>query len=292
LFYLNELLHHYVQSQEEVLSEHIENTLQESLWMANCRMPSLLRQLKTMEQDLDQIGLHLMHHEDSVTPPDVFSFAHTGGEASFGLLTDFGRTRDLTKAPVLAICPDDDPSIRLVAKNLRDFLSLLLTVKIPEKLAEVDLNTPEERWLRGIEKNWLRDSDDCKKTNSILAKMRRRFGLKGHPSVYGYIRRVRKDRQLQLACETLDGVGILKPGKRWRGAVRRYGFSARGAKNVKRIRAHLDKATRLEKLAFCRDAQHACILTPDYDKKIQSLVADILAELGLSRESERIRELR
>lgn len=292
-FYLRDILDSYMEQQESALQYCIKDAERDSQYLGGVeRMPRVLKQLVDMEEEAADIGLYLSHYETSMTPPDVINIGHTGGEVHFGLLTDFGKTRDLSKAPVLSICPSDDPPIRFIAANLKDFLCLLLTAIDAERLANVDSETPEAEWLSEIEAESSEDPDEQQEVDAALAKLRKALSLEPIESVYEYMKDSLAERQERLACGTLDGIGILKPRKNWQGEVTQYEFSAEGARDVQNMKAYLEKANELEKLAFCRDAQYSCVLAPDFDSDVQELVSDVLAELGLSLESRRIRGLR
>ena len=104
------------------------------------KMPPTFQKLQELQDELEKEGysldsLGIMLDTDDcsyyVTPCDVITFATTGSDGiHFGLLTDFGCVSDLEDAYVVYISPMDFGSaVFLAARNLKEFIDLLFTMK-------------------------------------------------------------------------------------------------------------------------------------------------------------------
>lgn len=64
------------------------------------------------------------------TPLDVISFARPGVDGiHFGFLTDFGQVEDLENAYIVRVSPMDfDGPVKIVARNIQDFLRIILLI--------------------------------------------------------------------------------------------------------------------------------------------------------------------
>ena len=108
-------------------------------------VPKEINQLIQLENDLQKEGLSLariglipVNQFESLIcnyPPDVIFFAETGGGGiHFGLLTDFTSVSNLKQTPIVCITPTNYPPIRLVARNIQEFLNLASSVPYVEML--------------------------------------------------------------------------------------------------------------------------------------------------------------
>lgn len=89
------------------------------------KLYELEKELNDIDLSLDMIGFRPSIHDDSysITPPDLIPFANTGGDGiHFGFLTDFGSVPALTEAPIVCVSPTNDPPIRYMANNIKEFL--------------------------------------------------------------------------------------------------------------------------------------------------------------------------
>ena len=124
------------------------------------KIPTIIQKIKnyiSTNNLYDFFGFRLtFDFRYNITPLDIVHFAYTGGNGiHFGFLTDFGLVNSLDDAPIVIIAPTYDPPIRLVAKNLLDFLTYFPTIYDAEDLLIDDINmlnkSSNERWDRYTE---------------------------------------------------------------------------------------------------------------------------------------------
>jgi len=108
--------------------------------IGKCIKPSSLTKLEESGINTMEIGFRIDYdYPWHTTPIDVIPFAATGGDAChFGFITDFGKTLDLDKAPIVFCSPTDYDEQRpqygniLFAKNFIDFLSIMTQITYAE----------------------------------------------------------------------------------------------------------------------------------------------------------------
>ncbi|MBI2422208.1 MAG: hypothetical protein HYV27_05205 [Candidatus Hydrogenedentes bacterium] len=265
----------------------------------NYGMPAVIQELEQIDKEYEEfhglatLGFYIAldYCRYMITPADLVPFACTGGDGiHFGFLTDYGKTTDLSKAPIVCVSPMDDPPLNVVARDIYNFLAIVCKVRDAEKLEYVDFSIPENEWLDEIVNVWLDSDEHLKAANLLSSAIMDRFTLEEPASVYASIEAVRAERKREICIETLDGLGIvgtLEAGKE----PRRYDFNGDGAKDLAKIGAFVKTASHLEKLALCRDAQYSCIFSRRYDGEIQIFMADMLQSMGLMIEAENLRSM-
>lgn len=101
------------------------------------RLFQLQKELDAEGLTLGLIGLRITDDTFSyyITPPDLIPFASTGGDGiHFGFLTDFGAVKDLENAPIVCVTPTNDPRIRYLSRDIREFLRMVITLPDAENL--------------------------------------------------------------------------------------------------------------------------------------------------------------
>ncbi|WP_372630523.1 hypothetical protein [Cohnella sp.] len=133
------------------------------------------------------------------TPERSITFAHTGGDGiHFAWIADRrGASDDLWEAPVVCVSPMDfDNPVRAVARNIRDFFSLVFYGH--DLLLNNDFGSREhyEKALREQEQ-YDAESPYLQKWGEEARKLaleaRAKFGLAPIDDPYGYIRQVRSE---------------------------------------------------------------------------------------------------
>lgn len=84
-----------------------------------------------------------------MSPYDVIPFANIGCDGiHYGFITDFGMVSDLENAFIACISPMDDfdAHIKIVARNIREFVSLVCTMKSATEI-NFNLIKEEERYI-------------------------------------------------------------------------------------------------------------------------------------------------
>lgn len=260
-------------------------------------IPEEIKLLLQLEQEFMRdgktmgfIGLRpsLTYDAYSITPPDLIPFADTGGDGiHFGFLTDFGLVESLESAPIVCVSPTNDPPIRLLAKNIRDFLDMASSVPYVENLEEW-WGCQDEAKMIAQQEEWEKDTPFHvqKERNEMFARFQKTLGTKP-TSVYSSIQEARREREHQIALPTLDGLGII--GSRRKGQpfeFRQDRFLDES--EMARMRSFLATACLEEKLAFVRDAMFWYIVSKDYDVSMAELLLDLFHSLGLRDEAARM----
>ena len=261
------------------------------------RVPEPIRQLYELDRQLESEGLPMGliglrpvydYFGYFITPPDLIPFADTGGDGiHFGFLTDFGRAERLETAPIVCVTPTNDPPIRLIARNIREFFDLACSVPYVEDL-EQWWSCQDEMAMKQRTEEWIAETPSRirKQREEVFRRLRSAFGAVER-DVYTYMRQVLREREQQIALPTMDGLGVLgtKTG------LRRYEFSFQppDEQEWSRMREFLVNAQTEQKLAFIRDAFFRFIL-PD-DTAAAELVRELMLSLGLRDEAARKFEL-
>ena len=259
----------------------------------------LLRQIETELSNkglsLSQIGFLPIDQPEtySITPPDLIPFASTGGGGiHFGFLTEFHSVSNLTEAPIVCVTPTNDPPIRYMARNIREFLDLAFSVPYVEML-ETIWTYDNENQVHDFVEEFEKDSPSewHKNREHIQTRCRGVFGTK-KVNVINYFQEVKKERANSICMDTLDGLGVIgehpfiQTGQHFQLPENRNYEEV----DVDRMRSFLIKANKTEKLAFVRDANYWYIVSSGYDESIWELIIEVLISLKLEDEAERVSE--
>lgn len=228
------------------------------------------------------------------TPLDSYTFAHTGGDGEhFALLTDFGLHKDLEHAPVIRVFPmnlDATQNVRIVARNIRDFLWLLL---YHEPLLINDYDS-EEEYLAFKRKEELEDHSTDYFNHKLWLEQRelvkqaaqQTFQFPEIPNPYQYIKELRKERDHQVVLKTKDTLGIIPLSSH--SAVQPHPWAKEKElpyELLDELELFFDSAPLETKLAFIRDYQ------AEYIQHTHSLllICKDLERNGFIRESNMLR---
>lgn len=241
--------------------------------------------------DMSLIGFRITgsYSPYSITPPDLIPFAETGGDGiHFGFLTDFGKVQNLESAPIVCVTPSNDPPIRLIARNIGEFLDLVVSVPHAEHLESWWACTTEEQQMQEDSSFDAETPVEIAKIrNEIFASLRSKFGTKPR-AVLPYMREVLRERESNCSLLTLDRLGVMGGNVPWE----RYDFDASRAENeaeLSRMRIYLSNASSTEaKLAFIRDANYWYVLDRDQPSPVSGLLRDTMLALDLRDEAARM----
>lgn len=245
-------------------------------------------------------------HVDDLTghglaPPDFLPFVSTLVDSvHFGLLTDFGQVDSLDEADVLCVGAVGEPQLQVVARNLREFLSLYAAVGRLSALDGIDLDrTTHDQVIC----EWIVDDEDERQRVAVARTLRERFDVEPCHDLVATLRAARLAREEKIALPTFlgspltslhGGPGVVAPPA-WTvpsGRVpARYDFRAPGARDLVRMDSFLSSCEPIERLAFVRDAQGQCVFHPGHHDEVARLCAATLADLGFATESARLLEL-
>lgn len=216
------------------------------------------------------------------TPVDSIPFGRTGGDGNhFCFLTDFGRVKDLSEAPIIMVTPMSDRPTHLIAKNLTDFLSLILAVENPEIL-DADLTSPER--INRLIKEALEWREENPERNDFIDRfktfLKNDLAISPIDNAYEYLIDLRNQRAKSITIETLDTLGIITNSPA--NEIRVYDYDQN---DLQKINHFLTAATNYERLKFYRDACQEYVLTNDYDNEIKNIVVENLKIDKLEREA-------
>lgn len=252
----------------------------------------LLRLEKSLqEEDLSFEAIGLIPITDNytytITPPDLIPFARTGGAGiHFGFLTEFNKVEDLMEAPIVCVSPTNDPPIRYMARNIKEFINLAISVPYVEMLEQF-WETHDENQMKEIVREYANDLPDALQRKRAFIYKRLQDTFKAEPvDVLTYIHQVKMERAKKICMLTLDGLGII-------GQHNGSGYSFPTNRNcdekeIEGMRSFLHEASTEEKLAFIRDANYWYVLSSGYDEAVWLLIIELLQALKLQDEANRV----
>ncbi|MFF2291131.1 hypothetical protein [Peribacillus butanolivorans] len=264
------------------------------------KMPPTIEKLNKLEKDIENEGyslgeLSLFLEFDFTpyenTPYDVITFASTGCDGiHFGFLTDFGTVSDLENAFVVCISPMDfDSHIKIVARNIREFVNLVCTMK--DALTISNFNILEEegqyiRLLKELKQVEPEDEEFEENANYVVEKIKATLGSELIEDVYHYVeRKVRTERDQQTILPTLDGLGII-PVENVTSNHILYKLEKDMTINLEEVKTFFNSATTESKLAFIRDVQFTYLIANEI--ALKELVIHKMIKLGLQDEVDRL----
>jgi hypothetical protein len=272
--------------------------------MLKIEFPPSLKKLKQLDQQLEREGLSLderfgliLEEEDfryAATPLDVATFAYCGTDGiHYGLLTDFGKAADLEQAFVVCISPMNFGSeIKIVAKNLLDFMSLLCTVKDAIVISDFTYFQEEEEYrnlLDGLKEEDNEYPEIAEQKASIANAIKAAFNCKEIYDVFHYVEiEVKEERERQTVLSTRDGLGVMAVQEDFEKAAV-YEIEENAPNDAEEIESFLNNAPIESRLAFIRDVQSMNLIEERPD--IKHLVEKELLKLNLQDELERLRSL-
>lgn len=265
-------------------------------------IPKEVLLLHQLENELSNEGLSLSHiafqpidqfGSYSITPPDLIPFASTGGDGiHFGFLTDFQSVSNLSEAPIVCVSPTNDPPLRYMARNIREFLNLVYSVPYAELLESI-WNYDDEKQVMELVKEFEQYSSSTWEENQkyILTRFQQVFGTK-QMEVLSYFKEVMKERAESIQMSTLDGLGVIYTDTSIQ-SKQHFKFPVNHScdeAEVMKMQSFLVQSNELEKLAFVRDANYWFVVTSDYDEAVWELVLELLKLLNLQDEAKRVYE--
>ncbi len=250
--------------------------------------PKTLLQLMKLKQegvDFNIIGFDL--HEDKPyipAPIDIIPFAHTGGDGCFfAFLTDFGYYKDLEQAPVIFISPTDGEGHRnkLFAKNITDFVSIMLKIKYAEMIRFKDLKTMDfENQITMMEKEWEQyDNTETKeKRKETIDLISKSLKINKIDSLNSYYINFEKDRSSSNFVACKDDIGFKTNIQEVNKSV---DFS-----NFNMLERALSASDFLQREKFYREAPYTYNYTDGYYENILKIIIKYLKQDNFTREAE------
>ncbi|WP_054023480.1 hypothetical protein [Bacillus sp. FJAT-28004] len=249
----------------------------------NYEVPQAINRLYELETELGramdlELGLIMQKYDFRYhcTPPDFIPFASSGSDGiHYCFVTDFGAVTDLEHACIAVVSPMDyDSEIWLVAKNIKDFLRLIITDRSllynnPATFADFFEKIREQK-----------EENSAEQQSLELRKLKQHFGLSEIPDLEKYIQSVHEEREQAICIQTLDTIGVMPlSGQADYTADEPLSIDWNDKRALDDI---LQEASPEKKLAFIRDAQHKKLIMDD--RRILRRCKSILSELELYHE--------
>ncbi|AFH63169.1 hypothetical protein ACVNS2_21145 [Paenibacillus caseinilyticus] len=226
------------------------------------------------------------------TPSDVVVFGNVGVDGvHYGFLTDYGTVADLEEAPIVCISPMDfDRPVRIVAKNLKDFLRLSLTdanLVLNPFGTEAEYLAAQERWAEEEKASPYQRTEEEKQARlEVIHELQKRISLPELGlSAFSYVQKTSEERGKQVTIRTLDGLGVTTPLEQGR-LHEEFKVSKDEPIDLSKLKAYLAGAPRASKLALLRDLQITRVLPNE--RELQPLLLEEMQRLGLKDEAARI----
>jgi hypothetical protein len=225
-------------------------------------IPETLKQLIDLQKDLEQkdllpygdlLGLYFsladVNERYLNTPIDLISFARPGSDGiHFGFLTDFGLVENLEEAYIVRVSPMDfDDPVKIVARNLRDFLQLLCSY--PASLEVLEMNSTVDDVARAKT-----NADDYPASKEVRDIFMDALDLEPIGDLSLYLKSLKESRAKATVLKTGDGIGIVN---RISGAESHSTLEISRERDLElnQVEEFFRTATPEAKLRFVRDAQ-------------------------------------
>jgi hypothetical protein len=217
------------------------------------------------------------------TPLDAITFANTGMDGiHFTFLTDFGTVPKLDEAPIIAVLPMDDPRVRLVARNIRDFFALHLFdegLLLNEFDSEEKYNSYKLRQeTEDLTSEWFDHGKWMEQKNLVRKTIIEKFGIGPIPEPYQYIQQLNKERTNKVLIKTNDSLGVIPIGDSCE-SLPKLNF-----RKIANVFEFFETATVEQKLAYIREYQHEF----EEDLEVLIFLQKELNSMGFRLESKRL----
>jgi hypothetical protein len=228
-------------------------------------------------------GLESLESRYLNTPLDVISFARPGMDGiHYAFLTDFGSIDDLENAYIVRVSPMDfDDSVKIVARNIHDFLRILGYSSV--ELMDTSTNENEYKKLEKLYPDYFNNqiqTEDPEKKAFIDA-----FQIDPIDNIFGYYHNLKNQRERETVVSTPDGIGVVYHQDENENH-QKVELKRQQTIHVDDIEPFFKQATVISKLAFLRDVQSKGII---YDnERLKRFLKEQLIMLNLKDEAARI----
>ncbi|WP_043932580.1 SMI1/KNR4 family protein [Bacillus sp. EB01] len=254
------------------------------------KLYELERELNDIDLSLNIIGLQpcLDDYFDQISPPDLIPFATTGGDGIyFGFLTDFGQVPSIKEASIVCVSPTNDPPIRYIANNIKDFLNLVSSVPHAEMLESFWAN-PDESQIQQVITEFVKDTPSAwkEKRRKVTERFKEKYATQ-NIEIGSYLQWVQEKRAHFIFTTTLDGLGIVG-GKEQTNSCTNYQFDFNKPLDdheLNRMKDYLNESNSIVKLAFIRDVIY--VVRTDFEENMFNLIIDLMESMNLNDEVHR-----
>lgn len=278
-----------------------EQQEREAMFELNCgkyEVPDTLNRIISLQHDLNQAGF--LQYGDLLgyyfgregldsrylnTPLDVIAFARPGVDGiHYGFLTDFGSVKQLEEVYIVRVSPMDfDEPVKIVARNIHDFMRILCYTPIALDL--VDTSTSEDDFKQLVTKYpelALSQIDDHNPVNEIFKET---FQLEPIPDIYAYMQKIKEERSKEMSMVTDDGIGVVNKTDQ-NVELQLMGLQRHQSLKLEEIEGFFKDASYISKLGFLRDAQSKGLLFDN--NPVKSYLKEQLMLMNLQDEAERL----
>jgi hypothetical protein len=193
----------------EILGKYSESKILSKLTLLNKR-----EDFKT-----ESLSLNLEYSKPYVPAPiDIIPFGYTGGDGCYlAFLTDFGFYSSLDECPIVFISPTDfdanhpQHANKIIAKNIIDFLSILIKIRNPEVTRFEDIKTMDFDFsLDEYIRDFKNDSLDyiLELQNSTIELIKSNFELNDIVDLNQYFINLEIERNGDFHIKTKDNLNI------------------------------------------------------------------------------------
>lgn len=281
-----------LKKKEEELLDQMRNTkLTNEEFIGKYELPPTFKKLKDLQRngliETQNIGFELWV-DRPVTPAskDLIPFAITGGDSCyFAFITDFGNQKDLETCPIAFISPTDfdeskpQQSNFLFAKNINDFLSLMISIEYVEHIRFQNIyaltinNIITKAILEFNEDQSVEEVNQRNKTKQTLIK---EFELRIISDYCKYFESVKESRNGPNHLQTLDGINLYSKMSNKHKEIT--------GDSIVNYAQRFENENKESVLVAIRNAPFKFSYSdPDYDDYKISLI-DVFGNMGLERE--------
>ncbi|MGC5774164.1 hypothetical protein [Paenibacillus pabuli] len=181
----------------------------------NYEMPESLADIVRIDRELreqhvgtfqDYVGFYIRFNSDDdryyCTPNDAVIFGGTGADGDhFAFFTFNGSIRDLEEAPIIFVQPMAfGNQVTLVARNLKDFLALFISLKEIYILERFRFYNNRSDFINDYNDNYLKDIRLRESDSQFIIDLLRRSieGIVHIDDVYEYITELKKQIKLEI----------------------------------------------------------------------------------------------
>lgn len=222
------------------------------------------------------------------TPLGVISFACSGvAGIHYGFLTEFSQVENLEDAYIVRVSPMDfDEPVKIVARNLEDFIRILCFQSSALFLA--DISTSEERLNRlGQQYPGLITVQKVEYDQAVTQEIfQKEFQLEPIGNLYDYFQKVRNERVQEVILPMEDGIGVARKAPSDDTRHQTYNMVWQQVLDLEKVKHFFETASYESKLGFLRDAQSKALIFDHL--QLKNYLKDHLELMGLYDEAVRI----
>lgn len=227
------------------------------------------------------------------TPSDVVVFGSFGVDGiHYGFLTDYGSVPDLEAAPIVCVLPMDfERPTRIIAKSLREFLSVNLTdseLFYTQFDCEEDYLDARAQWAAEAADAPYQESENEKVVRESVTKfLMENIEIPMIDNPYRYVQTVEQVRQKNVSVQTQDRLGVTTPLLQGEEHII-FPIHEQTDPDLELLQEYLDSAPVASRLALFRDIQLNYILPDNQD--LYKIVVEAMVNMEQINEVIRLSE--